>query len=38
MALRLLWADEYLNDEQASQRDLADVAHPLAAQAHRRFL
>jgi hypothetical protein len=38
MALRLLWADEYLNDEQESQRDLADVAHPLAAQAHRRFL
>ena len=38
MALRLLWADEYLDDEQESQRDLADVAHPLAAQAHRRFL
>ena len=38
MALRLLWADEYLDDEQGSQRDLADVAHPLAAQAHRRFL
>jgi uncharacterized membrane protein YccC len=38
MALRLLWADEYLDDEQESQRDLADVAQPLAAQAHRRFL
>jgi uncharacterized membrane protein YccC len=38
MALRLLWADEYLDDEQESQRDLADVVHPLAAQAHRRFL
>ena len=38
MALRLLWADEYLDDEQESQRDLAEVAHPLAAQAHRRFL
>jgi len=38
MALRLLWADEYLDDEQESQRDLADVAYPLAAQAHRRFL
>jgi uncharacterized membrane protein YccC len=38
MALRLLWADEYLDDEQESQRDLADVAHPLAARAHRRFL
>jgi uncharacterized membrane protein YccC len=38
MALRLLWADEYLDDEQESQRDLADAAHPLAAQAHRRFL
>jgi uncharacterized membrane protein YccC len=38
MALRLLWADEYLDDEQESQRNLADVAHPLAAQAHRRFL
>jgi uncharacterized membrane protein YccC len=38
MALRLLWADEYLDDEQESQRDLADVARPLAAQAHRRFL
>jgi hypothetical protein len=38
MALRLLWANEYLGDEQESQRDLADAAHPLAAQAHRRFL
>jgi uncharacterized membrane protein YccC len=38
MALRLLWADEYLDDEQESQRDLADVAQPLAAQARRRFL
>ena len=38
MALRLLWADEYLDDEQESQRDLADAALPLAAQAHRRFL
>src|SRR5215468_1585961 len=38
MALRLLWADEYLDDEQESQRDLADVARPLAAQARRRFL
>jgi uncharacterized membrane protein YccC len=38
MALRLLWADEYLDDEQESQRELADVAHPLAARAHRRFL
>jgi len=38
MALRLLWADEYLDDEQESQRDLAEAAHPLAAQAHRRFL
>ena len=38
MALRLLWADEYLDDEQEAQRGLADVAHPLAAQAHRRFL
>ena len=38
MTLRLLWADEYLDDEQESQRDLAEVAHPLAAQAHRRFL
>ncbi|HEY7359669.1 MAG TPA: FUSC family protein, partial [Streptosporangiaceae bacterium] len=36
MALRLLWADEYLDDEQESQRDLADVARPLAARAHRR--
>ena len=38
MALRLLWADEYLDDEQESQRDLADVAQPLAAQARLRFL
>jgi len=38
MALRLLWADEYLDDEQESQRDLADAAHPLAKQAHRRLL
>ena len=38
MALRLLWADEYLDDEQESQRDLADVAQPLAAQGRRRFL
>jgi len=38
MALRLLWADEYLDDEQESQRELANVAHPLAARAHRRFL
>jgi len=38
MALRMLWADEYLDDEQALQRDLADAAHPLAAQAHRRLL
>jgi uncharacterized membrane protein YccC len=38
MALRLLWADEYLDDEQESQHDLAEVAHPLAAQGHRRFL
>jgi uncharacterized membrane protein YccC len=37
MALRLLWADEYLDDEQASQRDLADAARPLAAQAHHRL-
>jgi uncharacterized membrane protein YccC len=36
MVLRLLWADEYLDDEHESQRDLADVVHPLAAQAHRR--
>jgi hypothetical protein len=36
MALRLLWADEYLDDEQESQRDLAEVARPLAARAHRR--
>jgi uncharacterized membrane protein YccC len=36
MTLRLLWADEYLDDEQALQRDLADAARPLAAQAHRR--
>jgi len=36
MALRMLWADEYLDDEQDSQRDLADAARPLAAQAHRR--
>jgi uncharacterized membrane protein YccC len=38
MALRLLWADEYLDDEQALQRDLADAARPLAAQAHHRRL
>ncbi len=38
MALRLLWADEYLDDEQALQRDLADAARPLAAQAHRRLI
>jgi uncharacterized membrane protein YccC len=38
MALRLLWADEYLDDEQASQRDLADAARPLAAQAHHRLI
>jgi uncharacterized membrane protein YccC len=37
MALRLLWADEYLGDEQALQRDLADAARPLAAQAHHRL-
>jgi len=38
MALRLLWADEYLDDEQALQRDLADAARPLAAQARRRLI
>jgi uncharacterized membrane protein YccC len=38
MALRLLWADEYLDDEQQSQRGLADAAHPLAVRAHRRIL
>jgi uncharacterized membrane protein YccC len=38
MALRLLWADEYLDDEQALQRDLAEAARPLAAQAHRRLI
>jgi len=38
MALRLLWAEEYLDNEQESQRDLAAVAHPLAAQAHRRLI
>ena len=38
MALRLLWADEYLDDEQESQRDLADAARPLAARSHRRRL
>jgi uncharacterized membrane protein YccC len=38
MALRLLWADEYLDDEQESQRDLADAARPLAAQARRRLI
>ena len=38
MALRLLWADEYLDDEQSSQRDLAAAARPLAAQAHRRLI
>jgi hypothetical protein len=36
MTLRLLWAHEYLDNEQALQRDLADAARPLAAQAHRR--
>jgi uncharacterized membrane protein YccC len=38
MALRLLWADEYLDDEEESQRELGDVVHPLAARARRRFL
>jgi hypothetical protein len=37
MSLRLLWADEYLDDEQALQRDLADAARPLGAQAHHRL-
>jgi uncharacterized membrane protein YccC len=36
MALRLLWADEYLDNEEALQRNLADAARPLATQAHRR--
>jgi uncharacterized membrane protein YccC len=38
MTLRLLWADEYLDDEQALQRDLADAARPLAAQTRRRLI
>jgi uncharacterized membrane protein YccC len=38
MTLRLLWADEYLDNEQALQRDLADAARPLAAQARRRLI
>jgi hypothetical protein len=36
MLMRLLWAGEYLDDEHASQRDLAGAARQLAAQAHRR--
>jgi len=38
MALRLLWAHEYLDDEQALQGDLADAARPLAAQTRRRLI
>jgi uncharacterized membrane protein YccC len=38
MALRLLWADEYLDNEEALQRDLADAARPLAAQSRRRLI
>ena len=34
MLMRLLWAGEYLDDEHASQRDLAGAAGQLAAQAH----
>ena len=36
--LRMLWADEYLEDEQALQRDLADAARNLAEQAHRHLI
>ena len=38
MLLRMLWADEYLQDEQALQRDLADAARILARQAHRHLI
>jgi uncharacterized membrane protein YccC len=38
MVLRMLWADEYLEDEQALQRDLADAARILAKQAHRHLI
>ena len=36
MLMRLLWAGEYLDDEHASQRDLAGAARQLAAQARRQ--